>query len=314
MSRTIVLIGCVILLAACTAPKTVEVTREVVKEVQVTVLVTEKPGSVVAMPTYTLYPTYTAYPTFTQPPAPTATQTPTPTTGPTATDTATLAPTHTPTPTEGPTRAPATRAPVSTPTPAMAQLEDKDPGPPFAVMVSANRAEENSRYRVTGIMRNDGTETYEAIGLNATFFDDQGFRHGPLDAQIGCLLLRPGEECPFAVELGARRVVSFLLHPDGRPTGRESAAVVLSNVALANDGLESVRIIGTATNRNQFKLKNVVVSGVLLDASGQIVSIGSTYVLEEDIAPGASVRFTARIQRQPYSRYQLYAQAERDWE
>jgi hypothetical protein len=89
---------------------------------------------------------------------------------------------------------------------------------------------------------------------------------------------------------------------------------VLSNLALANDGLESVRITGTATNRNQYKVKNVVISGVLLDASGQIVSIGSTYVLEEDIVPGASVSFTARIQRQPYSRYRLYAQAERDWE
>jgi hypothetical protein len=314
MSRKLVLIGCVILLAACTAPRTVEVTREVVKEVPVTVLVTEEPRSVSALPTYTPYPTYTAYPTFTQPPAPTDTQTPTPTTGPTATDTATPAPTPTTKPTEGPTRPPATRAPVSTPMPAMTRLEDKDPGPPFTVLVSANRAEENSRYRVTGIMRNDGTETYEAIGLNATFWDDQGFRHGPLDAEIGCLLLRPGEECPFAVELGARRVVSFLLHPDGRPTGRESAAVVLGNLALANDGLESVRITGMATNRNQFKVKNVVISAVLLDASGQIVSLGSTYVLEEDIVPGASVSFTARLQSQPYSRYQLYGQAERDWE
>jgi hypothetical protein len=314
MSRKIALIGCVILLAACTAPKTVLVTRDVVREVQVTVLVTERAGSVPALPTYTLYPTYTAYPTFTLPPAPTATQMPTPTSGPTATRTNTPAPTPTPKPTEAPTRPATTRAPVSTPTPAMTRLEDKDPGPPFAVLVSANRAEENSRYRVTGILRNDGTETYEAIGLNATFFDDQGFRHGPLDAQVGCLLLRPGEECPFAVELGARRVVSFLLHPDGRPTGRQSAAVVLSNLSLADDGLDSVRITGNATNRNQFKVKNVVVCGVLRDASGQIVSLGSTYVLEENIAPGASVSFSARMLRQPFSRYQLYAQAERDWE
>ena len=43
-----------------------------------------------------------------------------------------------------------------------------------------------------------------------------------------------------------------------------------------------MRISGTATNGNPFQAKNVTVSGVLLDAAGQIVSLGSTYVLGED--------------------------------
>jgi hypothetical protein len=61
-------------------------------------------------------------------------------------------------------------------------------------------------------------------------------------------------------------------------------------------------------------VKNVAVAGVLLDASRQIVSVGSTFVLEEDIKPNASVRFDLRIDRVPFTRYWLYAQAERDWQ
>jgi len=87
----------------------------------------------------------------------------------------------------------------------------------------------------------------------------------------------------------------------------------LSNLNLIQDGTDYVRIVGTAANNNPFKVKNVTVSGALIDASGQIVSMGSTYVLQEDILPGESVQFDLRVQYEPFDRYQLYAQAERDW-
>jgi hypothetical protein len=196
----------------------------------------------------------------------------------------------------------------------MSRVEDTDPGPPLAILVSANRAGENSTYKVTGILRNDGTETYEAIGINATFFDDQGFHQGPLQAQVPFLLLRPGEESPFSVELAARRLQSFLLHPNGRPTGRESAAVELRNLNLSYSGTDSVRVTGTAVNVNAFKIKDIVAAVVLTDASGQIVSLGSAYVLQEDILPNGSVPFDVRVARVPFERYRVYAQAERDWE
>jgi hypothetical protein len=163
-------------------------------------------------------------------------------------------------------------------------------------------------------MRNDGSETYEAIGIVATFFDEDGFRHGPLEARVPFLLLAPGETTPFSVELAARRVVSFLLHPQGRPTGRESAPVELRNLNLAYDSTESVRMTGRAVNPNPFKVKNVALGGVLLDAGGEIVSLGSAFVLEEDILPDASVGFDLRVKRVPFVRYRIYAQAERDWE
>jgi hypothetical protein len=303
--------------AACTAPQTVVVTQEVIREIEVTRVVIEKQEGVQpAAPaaTYTPYPTYTPQPTYTPFPTLTPMPTSTPTAGytPTETATPTLMPTETPTP--APTRPPTTPTPVNTPIPALIRLNDTDPGPPLTLLVSSNRAGENSTYKVTGIVRNNSTETYEAIRINATFFDDQNFRHGPLQAKFPFLLLGPNEECPFSIEIAARRVVSFLLHPDGRATGRESAAVALSNVNLYYDSADSIRITGIATNKNEFKLKDVTVAGVLRDTSEQIVSLGSTIVLQEDILPNAWVQFELRIPRTSFYHYQLYAQAERDWE
>jgi hypothetical protein len=313
------IIGLVAALAAC-APKTVIVTQEVVREVEVTRIVvqeqSQQPESQSAA-TYTPYPTYTPLPTYTPPPTATPEPTSTPTTGPTPTQTsvpATPTSTATVTPTPGPTRPPVTPTPASPPTPAMTRLQDKDPGPPFSIFVSANRLGANSVYKVTGLVRNDSDRTYEAIGVNATFFDDQGFRHGPIEADIACLFLSPDEECPFSVEIPARRIQTFLLHPEGRPSTTESVPVQLSSLSLSYDGTESVRITGVATNIKPFKVKNVVVSGVLLDASDQIVSLGSAFVLQEDIGPNQSVRFDLRIERVPFVRYRLYAQAERDWQ
>ena len=226
----------------------------------------------------------------------------------------------------------------ATPVPALEQIEDTDPGPPFTVQVSANRAaqdplvEKSRTYLVTGIVRNHGDKAHALSALHVTFYDAEGFRgtfrkapvpwrtggewlwHGQTDADMAALLLAPGEEWPFSVRITAQDMASFLIHPDAAPTERVSMPVRLGGLWLRNDGTGYVRITGTATNENAFKVKNVTLSGVLIDGSGQIVSLGSTYVLQEDVAPGESVRFDLRIARAPYVRYQLYAQAERDWD
>jgi LysM repeat protein len=221
--------------------------------------------------------------------------------------------------------------------PALEQIPDTDPGPPLAIEVSANRAlqdllvAKSETYQVTGIVRNDGDQTYALSAVHVTFFDASGFRgtyekfpgrgqtggewiwHGVTEADVACLLLAPGEEWPFSVQITAQDMASFLIHPDAEPTGRESGAVALSDVRLIDDGSGYVRITGTATNTNPFKVKNVTVSGVLVDASGQIVSLGSTYVLQENVEPGAAVAFDLRVAKEAYTSYHLYAQAERDW-
>lgn len=314
-------LGIVLLLVACKAPQTVIVTQEVTREIEVTRIVVEKETTEVEpAATFTPYPTYTPYPTNTPLPAPTETSTAISTTGPTPTETpaptSTPAPTKPPAPTNtpGPVRPTTTPAPVQAPTPAMTRIEDHDPGPPLTILVSANRVLPDSVYQVTGLVRNDGTETYEAVGVMATFFDDQDFRQGPLSARMPFLLLRPGEVCPFSVELAARNIEAFLLHPEGRATGRESAAVQIQNLNVIYDGTESIRITGRALNPNAFKIKSVAVVAVLIDAGGQITSLGSTYVLEEDIGPQAAVSFDLRVKRVPFNTYQIYAQAERDWE
>jgi len=226
---------------------------------------------------------------------------------------------------------------AATPLPALRHVPDTDPGPPFSIQISANRAypdplvEKSRTYLVTGIVRNDGDETYSLSALHVTFYDAEGFRgwfrkapvpwrtggdwlwHGQVDAEVGALLLAPGQAWPFSVKIIAQDMASFLIHPDAVPTEREPAPVELSGVQVQSDGTGYVRITGAARNDGAFKVKNVTVSGALFDASGQMVSVGTVYLLDEDISPGQAVRFDLRIARAPYVRYQIYAHAERDW-
>jgi hypothetical protein len=231
---------------------------------------------------------------------------------------------------------PDTAASAVTPVSPLTRLRDADPGPPFTIEISANRAtqdplvEESYIYLVTGMVRNDSERTYTLDRINVTFFDGNGFRghfrpfpnrrsggewiwFGATEAECACVLLAPGEACPFSVEITAQDIVSFLVHPDAAPTGRESVPVALDNLNVTRDPSDYVRITGTASNTNPFDIKNVIVSGALLDDSGQMVSLGSGYVLQEDIGPGATVPFDLRVPYKPYVDYQLYSQAERDW-
>lgn len=234
-----------------------------------------------------------------------------------------------------PTATPVSAAPLA----ALEWIEDTNPGPPFVIEVSANAAtqdplvEASRTYKVTGVVRNDGDQTYAVSALNVTFYDAEGFRgvfvpairdgkvvggewlwHGETEAEFAALLLAPGEEWPFEIEIVAQDMASFLIHPDAVATDRESVPVALSDVRLVDEGTGYLRISGTATNMGAFAAKNVTVSGALIDGNGQIVSVGSVYVLQEGIEPGASVSFDVRIEKEAYTSYQLYAQAERDWE
>ena len=227
---------------------------------------------------------------------------------------------------------------AATPAGALTWLPDADPGPPFSVEVGLNRAtqdplvEQSQNYEVTGLVRNDGEQTYAVSAIHVTFYDASGFRgvfqkapgrgqtggewiwHGKTEADFGCLLLAPGEACPFSVEITGQDMASFLIHPDAVATDRQSVPVSIGDVVVREDGTGFVRITGTATNGSPFKVKQVTVSGVLLDRSDQIVSVGWTYVLGEETEPGESVPFDLRVEKEPYTSYQLYAQAERAWD
>jgi hypothetical protein len=233
---------------------------------------------------------------------------------------------------------------VSYASPGLEQLPDSDPGPPFTVEVSANRAypdplvEQSRRYLVSGIVRNDSSEHYALSALHVTFFDADGFRgsyrrfpgpynmggewiwHGRTEADVPCLLLAPGEACPFVVDITAQNMASFVIHPDASVTERRAAPLEASGLRLARDGTQYVMVSGQVTNTHLFKVKNVALSGVLLDAAGEIVSLGSSYLLKEDIEPGQVVDFTIRIHESayaagtPFVNYRVYAQAERDWD
>lgn len=270
--------------------------------------------------------------------APTATAAPT-----TASIHTAVVPESSPTPAAAqPKSAPAPAAAVYE-SPALDRVPDTDPGPPFAVEVSANRAypdplvEQSRRYVVSGIVRNEGGATYSLSTLHVTFFNADGFRgsyrrfpgpynmggewiwEGRTEADLPCLVLGPGQECPFVVEISAQNMGSFLVHPDGQVTERSAVSLPLGSASLLRDGSQYVRIVGQARNDQSFRVKNVVLSGVLLDAQGEIVGLGSAYLaVAAGVEPGESVDFEIRIHDPAYSietpfvEYQVYAQAERE--
>ena len=229
----------------------------------------------------------------------------------------------------------------------LTRFEDPSPGPPFSIEVSGITVNDAS-LRITGLVRNDGDQTYEAIGVIGTFYsireltdptgggrrppsgseppseasekeddhqDKEGmFAYGPIDAQMGCQFLEPGESCVFSLEVQALDYVAYGLHPEGQPAAffawHEEGPVTLTGISAANDGVGYVRIRGQVTNENDYPLKSVTVTGTLIDGAGQIVSVASTTVVGE-IAPGESRSFDLRVPHQPYARYEVSAQGAR---
>jgi len=222
----------------------------------------------------------------------------------------------------------------SAPVPALAQVPDENPGPPFSVEISLNRAEPSplldglSIYTVSGLLRNDGDQVYAVNTVNFTFYDADGFRgafyrfpqrrygewieHGAMEATFDCMLLAPGEACPFIAEIAAYNMGSFYVHADAAVAEwRKPALVEIRNPSLVDQG-SNVRISGTIHNSNDYAIKNVVVDVMLLDGHNQITSMGAAYYVLS-IAPGASVPFHAMVPADTYATYGINAQAEGDF-
>jgi len=218
---------------------------------------------------------------------------------------------------------------------ALAQKADTDPGPPLTTEITTNTSEPNPLleggliYRVGGFVYNPTGETYQVTAVHVTFFDASGFRgafyafprkagerpggewiaHGAVEAQISCEVLGPGESCPFVAEIAGQDMASFLVHPDAKVAEwHESVGVTLSDAKIVDTGTNYVRISGTATNPHGYAVKNVVISALLLDGSGQTVSMGTGVV--PSLAAGASTNFEVYVAKKAYTSYQLHARAE----
>jgi len=192
---------------------------------------------------------------------------------------------------------------------ALALLDDPNYAPPLSIHVSANQALEGHRYRVSGVLRNDAGENYAALGVVATFFTDDGSRYGPIKANVACLLLAPGEECPFVVEATSKNLVSVILHPEGAPTSRSAAPLTFAVTGRYQDVVGYVHLTGWVHNPNAYAVKNVTVNGALLNAQGEIVSTGMT-ILVDSIAANGSATFDVTIKYVLYASYRLYVQGE----
>lgn len=238
-----------------------------------------------------------------------------PTEAPPSTDAITQTlPTMAPLPTRVPIQPPAvvalpTRPPAQVvSTSALTILDDETPAPPLTVIVSTNREFEGYRFRISGLVRNDAAEAYAGLGMNATFFRDDGSRFGPIKVNVQCPILQPGESCPFMLEAIDKNITQVMLHPDGHPTTRTTVPVELRGVSRYQDSLGYVHITGTVANTNQVPVRDVTITGVLLDGNGEIVDTGVA-LLVQVIEAGQSAPFDVMIHYAPYTQYQLFVQA-----
>ena len=221
---------------------------------------------------------------------------------------------------------------------ALEWVPDTDPGPPLTVEITTNYAEANPNleggliYNVGGFLYNPTDEVYAVTAAHVTFYDADGFRgafyafprrpgqrgirgewhwHGAMEADVSCTVLGPEESCPFTAEIAAQNMASFHVHVDAFVTEwHESVSVTLSDSQIEDTGTGYVRISGTATNANVYPVKNVVISGLLLDDSGQIVSMGTGTVA--NIAAGESADFMVYVESKEYVSYRLTVRAEQD--
>lgn len=314
------------LLTACSTPAMRDRTPVNTQDAEMKSSVAEGQDTDLPPATSTPYPTATLRLTRTPSPTPTSLPTRVPTVIATAVET--TAPTEVQA--EASTSSPSQTLPPAdmSPEPAAPPLEltripESGPRPPFTIEVGALRVEDG-KYKVTGIVRNDGDETYEGIGVLGTFYtwgpggrgssDDGRYPHGPVTVQSPCLFLEPGAECPFSLEIYARNYIAYHLGPKGQPVAHhkwhEPASVTVGALNVSNDGIGNVRITGKVVNDNAFTIEKVTIAGALVNVSGQAVSAGSTTVLG-GIEPGAEASFDLRIEHEPYARYKLYVQGAR---
>jgi hypothetical protein len=329
---TIVLLVIGLLLSACGGAKTTAgETPVAIQEIQA------GDDEITVEPTYTPYPTHTPLPTATATVVETATE-PTAVEDAMATDLPAESTAAATVPANTPTATPAQALPVSASgarSVELTRIPDSDPAPPLTILVSKIQIAQNGYYKLTGIVRNDGTETYGGVGIVATFYEQENACsqrqvtrrapdgseqtvtvedcdynwHGPVEVYAACQLLEPGAQCPFSLQIYPAEYVSYLLHPEGTPVAyRQPVSLALSDVRVSNNGLGYVRVTGTATNANPFTVRDANVAVTLLDADGQIVSVGSI-LLPGELPPGASVDFDLRIEYAPYVTYQLLVQA-----
>lgn len=222
---------------------------------------------------------------------------------------------------------------------ALEWVPDTDPGPPLTVQVTTNYAEPNPLleggliYNVGGFVTNPTDKAYTITAVHVTFFDADGFRgafypfpskgggrgapsgeyiwHGALEADVTCTVLGPGQACPFVAEIAAQNMASFLVHVDADVAEwHEPVAVSLRDVAVTDTGVSYVRFSGTAVNDNPYPVKNVVISGLLLDADGQTVRLGTGVV--PHIEAGGRANFTVYVEKQAYASYRMTVLAEQD--
>ena len=115
------------------------------------------------------------------------------------------------------------------------------------------------------------------------------------------------------MQIAAVDMASFMVHADATVLEWHEAAIAeTQNILLTDDGSGYVRISGKVHNPNAYTIKNVMVTGVLLDTAAQWVSYGVTTVLGK-IEPDAELNSDVWVEKVPYVDYKLFVLAEGDF-
>lgn len=193
------------------------------------------------------------------------------------------------------------------PTAALERIEDTDPAPPLSIIVNSTRLLNDRNIQISGLVRNDGEQTYAGAGVIATLYTAE-MTFPSISLGAACRVLEPGEVCPFVLQSNyARAYISYLLHPEGTPL-LGTPATIEANVNNVTDSGSEVLLAGTVTNSNPFPVKYVRVGGMLLDATGTIVS-ATGIPIPGILAPGDSASFELTLAAHPYASYQLFPEA-----
>ncbi len=195
---------------------------------------------------------------------------------------------------------------------ALARIPDVDPAPPLTITVDGVRLADGGTYEIAGSIRNDGTQTYEDIGIEATFYTTDPWHYGPFDAALNSYTLAPGQSCAFVVQAYARDYTGYRLHAGGSPvkawTG-SSAPLTVVDAHVVDQTAGLVHLAGVVRNDTGSTVGNARVSGQLVDAGGVVTSIDTTVVVGT-LAPGAETGFDVRVPAAAYATFVVTAEGD----
>lgn len=169
----------------------------------------------------------------------------------------------------------------------------------LAVVAQARYTGQAGTLHVVGLVLNNSNRNVHRVRIKGRFYDQGGrlILHASVDAYID--ILRPGEQAPFdmALDQPPAGLDTFALEAEGYETADEPFLGIefIQYAALlqesATDNARSLTIVGELTNIGAQPAGQVQVSCAVLDASGNLVDVGTTSAYGDVLESGRVIPF-----------------------